>query len=131
MTKTKLEALKEEFQEAVQRLEEVLREEKTDFIRDSAIKRFELAFDLSWKLLKAFFEEKGVICVSPLGCFKEAYHQGLIDYEPAWVEMVKTRNKTAHTYKEALAEEVYNNLPEILKAFQKLLPVLLKEDKII
>jgi nucleotidyltransferase substrate binding protein (TIGR01987 family) len=93
MAKTKLEALKEEFQEAVQRLEEVLREKKTDYIRDSAIKRFELAFDLSWKLLKAFLEEKGVACASPLGCFREAYHQGIIDYEEVFQKLLPALSK--------------------------------------
>ncbi|MBI4692007.1 MAG: nucleotidyltransferase substrate binding protein [Candidatus Terrybacteria bacterium] len=77
---TKYEALFQEFNEALKRFEEVLQEEKTEFIRDSAIKRFELVFDLSWKTIKAWLEEKGVSCASPLNCFKEAYHQGIIDF---------------------------------------------------
>jgi nucleotidyltransferase substrate binding protein (TIGR01987 family) len=53
---------------------------------------------------------------------KEAYHQGLIEYDDAWIkEMVETRNKTVHTYNEDLAEEVYAALPNILGAFKKLL----------
>ena len=47
---TKQMAVLGQFQKAVVRLEEVLKKEKNDFIRDSAIKRFELAFDLSWKV---------------------------------------------------------------------------------
>ena len=102
----------------------MLAEEKTEFIRDSAIKRFELAFDMAWKAIKAFLEENGVACVSPLSCFREAYRQSLLDYEDIWFEMVKTRNATAHTYKEELAEKVYDQLPPALGAFQKLLSVL-------
>lgn len=116
----KLQALSQEFNGAVTRLEEVLKEPKTEFMRDSAIKRFELSFDLSWKLIKAFIEKKGVSCVSPMGCFKEAYCQGLIEYEEIFVELTETRNKTVHTYDENLAERIYEDLPKALAAFRKL-----------
>lgn len=117
---TKFQALFQEFNDAVARLEEVLREPKTEFMRDSAIKRFELSFDLSWKLIKASLEEKGVVCTSPIGCFKEAYRQGLIEYEEIWVKLTETRNKTVHTYDEKLAEVIYAGLSDALVAFQKL-----------
>lgn len=117
---TKFQALFQEFNDAVTRLEEVLREPKTEFMRDSAIKRFELSFDLSWKLIKAFVEEKGVSCVSPIGCFKEAYRQGLIEYEEVFIELTEMRNKSVHTYDENLAERIYDDLPKALAALQKL-----------
>lgn len=44
---TKFESLIEDFGNALKRFEEILREEKTDIVRDSAIKRFEIVFDLS------------------------------------------------------------------------------------
>lgn len=69
---------------------------------------------MSWKAIKAFVEEKGITCASPLDCFREAYRQGLIEYEDIWIDMVKIRNKTAHTYNEKLAEQVYAELPETL-----------------
>lgn len=120
----KREAALQEFQDVLKRFEEALQQEKNTFIRDSAIKRFELAFDIAWKAIKATFEEKGVFCTSPLGCFKEAYRQGLIDYEKIWVDMVATRNEAVHTYKEALAEKVYSELPQTVAAFHKLLTAL-------
>lgn len=117
---TKLESLKQDFQNACSRLEEILKEPKSDIVRDSAIKRFELVFDLSWKLIKAHLEEQGVTCASPMSCFKEAYRNKLIEYEDVWVDMVKTRNQTVHTYDENVAEEVYAKLPQALGAFEKL-----------
>ena len=117
---TKFTALSEEYKEAIDGLQDVLRQPKNEYMRDSAIKRFELAFDLAWKTIKAFAEEKGTTCVSPLGCFQEAYQQELISYNDAWVEMVKTRNKTVHTYDEQLAEEVYAKLHATLGLFHEL-----------
>jgi len=118
---TKLEAIKKQYSSVVKRLEESLQEEKSDMARDSSIKRFEIAFDLSWKLIKAFLEEdRGVKCVSPKGCFKEAYHQGIIDYNDLWIKMVNDRNFVAHTYKEEKAEKLYSKLPGYLKLFKEL-----------
>jgi len=98
---TKLEALKSQFQKAVSRLEEVLKQDKNEFIRDSAIQRFEFTFDLSWKLIKAFIEdEHGIICASPKNCFREAYKLNIIKYDDFWIEMTNMRNQTVHTYKE-------------------------------
>lgn len=119
---SKLEAILKQFQKAVNRLDDVLKQEKNEFIRDAAIQRFEFTFDLSWKVIKAFLEEnKGVICNSPKGCFREAYKQEIIEYDDFWTEMTDYRNKTAHTYKEELAEEIYAILPRTLSYFQKLL----------
>lgn len=120
---SKLKALLENFEKAVSRLQEVLEiKEKNKIIRDSAIKRFEIAFDIAWKLIKTFLEEeKGVVCHSPKDCFRQAYKQNLIEYDDFWLEMTDLRNKTAHIYKEELADEVYKVLPKTLSFFQKLL----------
>ena len=117
---TKTDALSQEFGEAMHRLDEVLQNQKSDIVRDAAIKRFELAFDLAWKAVKARLEEEGVSCASPLVCFKEAYRTGMLAFEEMWVEMVHTRNKTVHTYDLELAEQVYAVLPDMLAAFKKL-----------
>src|SRR3989344_722329 len=130
MFQSKFETIRDEYQEAVIGLEEVLKKPKDEFMRDSAIKRFEFTFDLAWKTIKAFLEDKGLSCTSPVSCFKEAYHQGLIEYDDVWIkELVETRNKTVHTYDEKLAEEVYAALPNILEVFRKLLDSLRNQSK--
>jgi nucleotidyltransferase substrate binding protein (TIGR01987 family) len=79
---TKFEALKKQYQKTLSRFEEILKKEKNEIIRDSAIKRFEFTFDLAWKTIKAYLEEKkGISCFSPKECFREAFRQGLIDKE--------------------------------------------------
>lgn len=119
---TKFEATVEEFREALEELQEVLGMEKNDVVRDSAIKRFELTFELSWKTAKAFLEERrNVRCASPQMCFKELFTQGIIDYDETWMDMAKWRNEAVHTYKEELAEELYAKLPRTLAYFRTLL----------
>ncbi len=101
---------------------------KTKVIRDSAIQRFEFTFDLSWKLIKTFLDEKlGIVCNFPKACFREAYKQKLIEYDNFWIKMTDLRNKTAHTYKEEIAEKVYKQLSKAQKHFQELLGHMIKE----
>ena len=121
----KFEAIREDFEKAVGRLEEVLQLEKTDVVRDSAIKRFELVFDMGWKTLKALLEEKhAVSCQSPRICFQEAFRVGVIAYDEFWISVTGARNYTAHAYREAFAEKIYAGLPSILQKFQELRAIL-------
>lgn len=118
----KLASLLPDMEKAVNRLGEVLALPKTEIVRDSAIKRFEFCFDLSWKTLKAFLEEQqGVSVASPKEAFREAYRQKVIGYDNFWLELADKRNLTVHTYREAVAEEVYAILPRALEYFAELL----------
>lgn len=115
---SKTEAITSQYKQAVKRLQEALKAPKTDMARDSAIKRFEFCFDLAWKLLKTLLEEnKGVICASPKDCFREAYKNGLIEYDELWLQMTDWRNEAVHTYSEQFAEALYQKLPEALERF--------------
>lgn len=126
---TKFESLYEDFQHAFTRFEEILPEEKTDIVRDSAIKRFELVFDLAWKTLKAFLEEfHNTTCASPRTCFREGFRLRIIDYDDYWIELTSVRNYTVHTYNEMLAEKIYAELPKTLPVFQNLLTALTKSN---
>lgn len=118
---TKFESTYQDFKKALSRFEKILKERKSDIVRDSAIKRFELVFDLCWKLVKAYLEEyHNTTCVSPQSCFREAFAKGLFDYDEYWLEIAKLRNRTVHTYSEPLADEIYSQLPKVLSYFQKI-----------
>jgi nucleotidyltransferase substrate binding protein (TIGR01987 family) len=122
---TKFEILIQQLEKAITRLKEVLKEPKTDIVRDSAIKRFEFSFDLTWKTLRAYLEEKkGIISNSPKDCFKEAYHQKIIEYDESWLKFVDLRNEIVHSYDENTAEEIYKELPNILKHIESLFNIL-------
>lgn len=110
------------FEKAAERLDEVLALEETDVVRDSAIQRFEICFELAWKTLKTHLEEEhNAVCSSPRSCFREAFHQGIIKHDPFWIELTVLRNYTSHTYNEKMAKRVYEGLPEALRHFQELL----------
>lgn len=118
---TKLDAIKKQFSSALARLDEILQQEKTIIIRDASVTRFEFTFDLSWKLMRAFLEErKGVTCVSPRDCIREAFHYGAIGADPIWTQMTDWRNAIVHEYSEEFANDLFAKLPAIFAAFKKL-----------
>lgn len=126
---SKLESIKKQYKEAVNRLEEILEKEKNDIVRDSAIKRFEFCFDLSWKTIKAWLEqEKGIGCRSPKDCFRQAFQQKLIDYDDFWLRMTDWRNQAVHTYSEKFADSFFRKIPGSLKRFKFLQEKLDKAD---
>lgn len=122
----KFEAALQQLNEAVDNFEEILSRREMpgsldyEILRDAAIKRFELVYDASWKAIKAWLEEKGAACASPLDCFREAYRQGAVGYQDVWLGLVKIRNRAPHTHNEKLAEKVHQELPDFLSAFREL-----------
>ena len=110
----------EDFKKSIKRLEEVLKLKKTKITRDSAIKRFEICFDLSWKAIKNYARYQRVECNSPRECIKTAFQLKLIDYDENWLKIVDDRNLTVHIYREQYADQVYSRLKDHLKLFQKL-----------
>ncbi len=105
---------------AVERLDGVLSLPMDPVVRDSGIKRFELCFELSWKVIQSFLRDRGLDCRSPRDCFREAFSYGLLTEEDVWVLMVQDRNLSVHTYNEELANQLYARLPRYLPVFRQL-----------
>jgi len=111
----------EDFKKIIELLTEVLFLDKTAIVRDSAIKRFELCFDLAWKSIKIYASQEGLECGSPRACFKIAFQLGLIEHDEKWLKMIDDRNLSAHLYKEEHSDHIFSRLPEYLELFKKLL----------
>lgn len=109
-----------DFGQAVARLEEAMSEPWSGMARDSSIKRFELCFELSWKVIQHYLRDRGLSCRSTRDCFREAFAYGLFTDERLWARMVRDRNLCVHTYNEELADEVYPRLYEYSRALRGL-----------
>jgi Nucleotidyltransferase substrate binding protein like len=57
--------------------------------------------------MKDYFTFQGAVLITGS---REAFHRELIVEGDAWMDMVRDRNKTAHTYNEAVAKEVASNV---------------------
>ena len=94
-------------------LQEVLKEPCSIYIRDATIKRFEYTFDTYWKFLKELLKiKKGLAVNSPKDCFREIFSQGYSSEEETEksLDMADDRNETVHSYKEAVAQEIYSKI---------------------
>jgi len=119
---TKAQSLRADFVRAVARLEEALALPKDPIVRDSAIQRFEISFELCWKSLKAYLEEQhNAVCTSPRTCFHSAFKHGVIDNDPFWIDLTVLCNYTVHTDNEQLADYVYSRLAEAARRFRTVL----------
>lgn len=103
-----------DLRKALRRLSDALGQPENEFVRDAAIKRFEFCFELAWKGIQAVARLEGQDCASPRTAFSTAWRNGWITDEAAWLDMLEERNKTSHTYREAIAKEVFGHLPRHL-----------------
>lgn len=122
MTSVKLrtDALRADFAAIVTKWEEALRQPKTTFTRDSAILRFELAYEVTWKLLQVLLREQGFEVNSPRQAFERAFAIGWIGDEQIWDEIIRARNSAVHVYREADAELLFAELERFHRAFAQL-----------
>ncbi len=109
---------------ALNTLKDILREPFSVIVRDAAIQRFEYTFEAFWKFIREYLKEKeGIIANSPKSCFKEVFSIGLAseDETVALQEMTDKRNDTSHTYKENVAQGIYEKLQEYCALMEKIL----------
>ncbi|MEX2589642.1 MAG: nucleotidyltransferase substrate binding protein [Chitinophagales bacterium] len=98
---------------------EDLFEEGDDIIREGLIQRFEYTHELAWNVMKDFIKDHGNAEIfGSKDATREAFSLGLISNGKVWMEMIKSRNKTSHTYNEEIANEIFINiLDKYHKAF--------------
>ncbi len=93
-------------------------------VRDGVIQRFEIAMDLSRKLILRVLKNKFAlddIAANNKTFIREGARFGLVSDAEAWMRHLDARNKTSHTYDAQLAEEVFANVPIFLPDVRDLL----------
>jgi nucleotidyltransferase substrate binding protein (TIGR01987 family) len=75
--------------------------------RQGLIKAFEYSYELAWNTLRDFLINKGYTdVIGSKASFRLAFQLGIIENGNGWMEMVKSRNLTSHTYNLETAESV-------------------------
>lgn len=108
----RFEQKKEDFCNALARLEESLVENPTDLIIDGGLHRFEFTFELAWKVIKTYLEYMGMLekTGSPRETIQNGFKQGMISDGDGWIEMMLARNALSHLYDENESRKIYNNI---------------------
>lgn len=77
------------------------------------IQSFEFTHELAWNVLKDYLEYQGITgIIGSKDATREAFKNGLIPDGEAWMDMIKARNQTSHTYNPAIAEDIVDDILE-------------------
>ena len=101
--------------------------------KQGLIQAFEFTHELAWKTLKDFLMQRGnPQLYGSKDATREAFKTNLISEGQVWMEMIESRNMTSHTYDEATAEKIIEQirmsyLEQFLALAETLLP--LKEEE--
>lgn len=84
-----------------------------DLIKQGLIQSFEFTHELAWNVMKDYAAYQGNPDIKgSRDAAREAFSMGLIPDGVVWMEMIKSRNKTSHTYNEATANEIFTKIME-------------------
>ena len=75
--------------------------------KEGVIQRFEILIELSWKTLKDYLENEGYDQVkNGKQAIRQAFQDEIITDAEGWMDALKKRNLTSHTYNEDVLEEM-------------------------
>lgn len=66
--------------------------------KEGYVQRFEYTFELAWKTLKDYLLDNGQDLSSPKEIIRQAFQNEIIVEGEVWMEALKKRNLTSHTY---------------------------------
>jgi nucleotidyltransferase substrate binding protein (TIGR01987 family) len=103
------------FKEALSFLSEAAAKPQfSELEKAGVVQSFEFTFELAWKTMKDFLNEKGLNEVYPKEVIKSAFQTGLITNGEVWLDMLSSRNLMSHTYHHEDSEYVFH---EIIAAY--------------
>ena len=75
------------------------------------IQGFEFTHELAWNLLKDFLEAQGIAgLIGSRDAIRTAFKNGLLEEGETWMEMIKARNLSSHTYQQDLAQRIATDI---------------------
>lgn len=99
------------FQTLVEGVELARTRDLSKLEQQGLIQGFEFTHELAWNVLKDYLEEQGFVgIIGSKNATREAFKNGLISDGEAWMDMIKARNLTSHTYNTEIAQSIVKNI---------------------
>jgi nucleotidyltransferase substrate binding protein (TIGR01987 family) len=94
-----------------------------EIIKEGLIQRFEYTHELGWNVMKDYAEYQGNSEIAgSRDATREAFKMKLITNGDVWMDMIRNRNRTSHTYNKETANEIYRLIiQDYYKAFDDFL----------
>ena len=117
------------FKKALAQLNEFINHGQLNRLEEQGlVKAFEYTYELAWNTLRDFLTHQGVEdLIGSRDTFRKAFAEGLVEDGHLWMSMITSRNRTSHTYNEATAQEIADEIrTKFHPAFQQLEATLTK-----
>ncbi len=108
--------------------------ELSDLEKQGLIQAFEFTHELAWNVMRDYFIHQGAaeLITGSRDATRAAFSQGLVANGEAWMEMIRSRNQTSHTYNKGVANEIVGKIRstyvEAIHAFHARMGSLAKDD---
>lgn len=87
--------------------------ELSDLEQQGVVQAFEYNYELSWNVLKDFYEYQGEKNIQgSRDAIRIAFKRGLIEDGELWFDMIKSRILTSHTYDEEITKKILEDVFE-------------------
>ena len=102
----------ENYTKAVKQLTKfIAKGELNELEEQGMIQSFEYTYELAWNTLKDLFEQQGESNIlGSRDAFRLAFKRGVIENGEVWMDMIKKRGLTSHTYNEKVADEMVTSI---------------------
>lgn len=75
------------------------------------IQGFEFTHELAWNVLKDYLDAQGFVgLIGSRNATRQAFKDGLVQDGEAWMDMIKARNLSSHTYNIAIATGIAGDI---------------------
>jgi len=120
------------FQNALQELTEAVelyrKRPLSKLEKQGLVKAFEFTHELAWNVMKDYFEYQGTVSImGSRDATREAFNRGMVSDGEHWMEMIRSRNKSSHTYNQETADEIVEDTVNIFHGLFLQLESKLKE----
>jgi len=103
------------YQKALVQLTKFIKKgELNELEEQGIIKAFEYTYELAWKVIKDYYEEQGEVSIQgSRDALRLAFQRGLISDGDNWMQMIKSRIASVHTYNLEVAQQINQDIHDI------------------
>ena len=79
--------------------------------KQGLIQAFEFTHELAWNVMKDYFVFQGNSAITgSRDAVRESFNKGLVEDGEGWMEMIKSRNQSSHTYNQNVAVKIADKI---------------------
>jgi nucleotidyltransferase substrate binding protein (TIGR01987 family) len=103
------------YQKALHQLTRFIeKQDLNELEQQGLIKAFEYTYELAWKVIKDYYENQGETGIQgSRDAIRLAFQRGLIEDGEQWMNMIKSRIASVHTYNLEIAAQISQDIHDI------------------